>query len=102
MMTPPARPLLLPYTTLSDLTSEIDATTGTIDLENVIINGGILGGTSTKENTSALNSRTVIVFRLVIGTKMTAAVGTLDLTGTITNTASSEIYATTGTIDLEN
>src|SRR5207302_8267816 len=72
------------------------------DLENVIINGGILGGTGTIATAGPNTDSTLNGVTLGTGTKVTAAVGTLDLTGTITNTATSELNTTRGTTDREN
>src|SRR5207302_221558 len=79
---------------------EFDATTGTIDLENASITGGTLGGAGTIATAAGNTDSTLSGVTVNSGTKVTAAVGTLDLTGTITNNG--EIDATTGIIDLEN
>ena len=79
---------------------EFDATSGIIDLENVILNGGTLGGAGTIATAAGNTDSTLNGVTVNSGTKVTAAVGTLDLTGTITNNG--EFDATTGTIDLEN
>ena len=79
---------------------EFDATTGAIDLENATINGGKLGGTGTIATGTGNTDSTLNGVTLASDTLVTASIGTLDLTGTITN--GGEFDATTGTIDLEN
>ncbi|MGB9115991.1 beta strand repeat-containing protein, partial [Bradyrhizobium sp.] len=74
--------------------------TGTLDLENATINGGTLGGTGTIATASGNTDSTLNGVTIASGSKVTAAVGTLDLTGIITNNG--EIDATSGTLDLEN
>jgi hypothetical protein len=87
--------------------AEIDANSGSgiaVDLENVDLVGGTLGGsgkiaTATGNSSSTLNGAT-----LKSGTTVTAAVGTLVLTGTVTATGA-EIDANSGSgiaVDLEN
>ncbi len=73
---------------------------GVIDLVNVTINGGTLGG---KIQTVAPNiSSTLSGVSLAVGTLVTAVVGILELTGT-TSFGQSEIDAGTGaTVDLDN
>jgi hypothetical protein len=79
---------------------EIDAGTGTLDLENATVNGGTLGGHGTIATATGNSDSTLNGVTIAGGTTVTAAVGTLDLTGIITNNG--EIDATTGTLDLEN
>src|SRR5207237_4416648 len=67
-----ARPIYLTGTITNTATSEIDATTGTIDLENVIINGGILGGTGTIATAGPNTDSTLNGVTLGTGTKVTA------------------------------
>src|SRR5262249_57126065 len=76
------------------------ATTGMIDLENVTVTGGTLGGTGTIATATGNTDSTLSGVTIKSGTLVTAAVGSLDLTGSITN--GGEFDATTGTIDLEN
>jgi hypothetical protein len=71
---------------------------GILGLENATINSGTLGGaisTITGNTSSTLNGAT-----LAFGTLVTAAVGVLELTGTIFNCG--EVDATTGVLDLSN
>src|SRR5205809_3538848 len=79
---------------------EIDATTGTLDLENAIVNGGTLGGPGTIATATGNIDSTLNGVTIGSGSKVAAAVGTLDLTGTITNNGA--IDATTGTHDLQH
>ncbi|MGZ5873049.1 MAG: beta strand repeat-containing protein, partial [Bradyrhizobium sp.] len=81
---------------------EIDATSGTLDLENAIINGGTLGGHGTIATAAGNSDSTLNGVTVAGGSKVTAAVGTLDLTGTITNTGGEIDAALGGTLDLEN
>ena len=80
-------------------TIQVDAGS-TLDLENPDINGGKLGGTGTIATGAGNIDSTLNGVTLASGTLVTASIGTLDLTGTITN--GGEFDATTGTIDLEN
>jgi Legume lectin domain/FecR protein len=79
---------------------EVDATTGQVDLENANFGGGILGGTGTIATAASNVDSTLGGVTIAGGTKVTAAVGALDLTGVITNNG--EIDATTGKVHLES
>src|SRR5205809_5990305 len=79
---------------------EIDATTGTLDLENAIVNGGTLGGPGTIATATGNIDSTLNGVTIGSGSKVAAAVGTLDLTGTIAEYR--EIDASGGRLDLEN
>ncbi len=79
---------------------EIDATTGTLDLNNATVTGGTLGGSGTIETASGNTSSTLSGVTIATGSKVTDSVGTLVLTGAITDHG--EIDATTGTLDLDN
>jgi hypothetical protein len=80
---------------------EVDATGGTLDLENAIINGGTLGGAGTIATAAGNIDSTLNGVTIASGSKVTAAVGTLDLTGVITNHGEIDA-APGGTLDLEN
>jgi hypothetical protein len=79
---------------------EVDATTGQVELENVNLGGGILGGSGRIATAGANIDSTLSGVTVAGGSTVTAAVGALDLTGTITNNG--QIDATTGKIDFEN
>ncbi len=81
---------------------EIDAALGgTLDLENATINGGTLGGSGTIATATGNTDSTLNGVTIASGSKVVAAVGTLDLTGTITNKGEIDA-ALGGTLDLEN
>ena len=71
---------------------EIDATTGTLDFVDAIVNGGALGGPGTIGTATGNTDSTLSGVTILSGVKVTASVGTLDLTGIITNNG--EIDAT--------
>jgi len=80
---------------------EVDATTtGQVELENLNLSGGILGGSGRIATAGANIDSTLDGVTIAGGSTVTAAVGTLDLTGTITSNG--QIDATTGKIDFEN
>ncbi len=79
---------------------EVDAATGKVDLENVHLSGGTLGGSGTIATADANIDSTLDGVTVAVGSTVTAAVGTLDLTGIIANHG--QIDATTGKIDFEN
>src|SRR5260370_1313101 len=93
---------LLPHTApFRTVTGGTVTSTGTLDLENAIVNGGTLGGPGTIATPAGNIDSTLNGVTIAGGSKVTAAVGTLDLTGIITNNGG-EIDASTGTLDLEN
>jgi VCBS repeat-containing protein len=75
------------------------ASGGTIDLENAAITGGTLGGGGTIATADTNTDSTLSGVTIASGTTVTAAVGVLDLTGSIAN--SGTFLASGGTIDLE-
>ena len=79
---------------------EIDATAGAVDLDNATVNGGTFGGHGTIATASGNSDSVLSGVTIASGSTMTAAVGTLDLTGITTNNG--EIDATTGTLHLHN
>ncbi len=83
---------------------EFDANSGTgisLDLENVTLTGGTLGG-SGKIGTAAGNTDSTLK-NITNDATVTAAVGELDLTGTITNNGEFDANSGTGiSLDLEN
>ena len=79
---------------------EIDATAGALDLDNATVNGGTFGGHGTIATASGNSDSTLSGVTVASGTTVTAAVGTLDLTGITTNNG--EIDATTGALHLHN
>ncbi len=78
---------------------EIDATTGTLDLDNATVTGGTLGGGGTIETASGNSSSTLSGVTIASGSTVTDSVGTLVLTGTIADHG--EIDATAGTVVLD-
>ena len=79
---------------------EIDAASGKVDLESVHLSGGTLGGNGSIATADANIDSTLDGVTVAAGSTVTAAVGTLDLTGIIANNG--QIDATTGKIDFEN
>ena len=81
---------------------EIDATLGALDLDNATVDGGTFGGHGTIRPQRAVTYGQDVLSGVTIasGSTVTAAVGTLDLTGITTNNG--EIDAATGTLHLHN
>jgi hypothetical protein len=79
---------------------EIDATAGALDLDNATVNGGTFGGHGTIATASGNSDSVLNGVTIANGSTMTAAVGTLDLSGITTNNG--EIDATTGTLHLHS
>ena len=79
---------------------EVDATTGALDLDNATVNGGTFGGHGTIATASGNSDSVLSGVTIASGSTVTAAVGTLDLTGITTNNG--EIDATTGALHLSN
>ncbi len=79
---------------------EIDATLGALDLDNATVDGGTFGGHGTIATASGNSDSVLSGVTIASGSTVTAAVGTLDLTGITTNNG--EIDAATGTLHLHN
>jgi hypothetical protein len=80
---------------------EVDATLGALDLYNATVDGGTFGGHGTITTASGNSDSILSGVTIASGSTVTAAVGTLDLTGMTTNNG--EIDATTGgTLHLHN
>ena len=79
---------------------EVDATAGALDLVNATVDGGTFGGHGTITTASGNSDSVLSGVTIASGSTVTAAVGTLDLTGITTNNG--EIDATTGTLHLHN
>jgi hypothetical protein len=80
---------------------EIDASGGSVTLDDVSLSESILGGTGTIETAAGNTDSTLDDVEIGNGTIVTVSVGTLDLTGTIAN-GGTLTAVTGGTIDLEN
>jgi hypothetical protein len=79
---------------------EVDATTGQVDIENANLAGGVLGGTGTITTAGANVDSTLSDVTIANGSAVTAAVGTLDLSGIITNHGA--LKASSGIIHFED
>jgi Laminin G domain len=72
----------------------------TVDFINASVSGGTLGGAGTIATAGTNTDSTLNGVTIDSTTKVTSAVGTMDLTGIITNNG--EVDANGGTVDLEN